>query len=283
MSGHVSNGEVLLPVNGVELCVETFGSSGDPAILLVPGAAASMLWWEADLCERIAAHGRFVVRYDPRDTGRSTSYPPGEPGYALSDLVADTLGVLDARGVGRAHVVCQSMFGGIGLALGAEHADRVASLTFVSTSTGEPGLPPPSDSLGENTPAAPDLTQPSSVVDYVVAGARAYSGGPDHFDEAAVRALVAHDVARSRDYAATLANHYAIDLDGPGPDRFGDITVPVLVVHGDRDPVFPLPHAEALHRAMPGSELLILPGVGHDVPRPAWDAFVSALARHTAA
>src|SRR5215468_290993 len=133
MTENLSHGEQFLAVNGVELCAETFGSPADPAILLIHGACASMLWWEAGLCEQIAARGRFVIRYDNRDTGRSTSYPPGRPGYSLTDLAADALGILDALGIERAHVVCRSMAGGIGLIIGADHPARAASLTFVTT------------------------------------------------------------------------------------------------------------------------------------------------------
>jgi pimeloyl-ACP methyl ester carboxylesterase len=241
-----------------------------------------MLWWEAELCERIAAHDRFVIRYDNRDTGRSTSYPPGRPGYSLTDLSGDALGILDALGIDRAHIVGQSMFGGIALVAGVDHPDRVASLTFVCTSTGEAGLPPPSAELARQTPAKPDPADPAAVVDFVVALAKAYAGGSPYFDEAATRTLVEHDVARARDIAATLTNHYAIDVDGPKHGGFGDIAAPTLVVHGDRDPLFPLPHGEALRDAIPGAELLILRGAGHHVPKPLWDVFVPALVRHTA-
>ncbi|MFF5989612.1 alpha/beta fold hydrolase [Prauserella flavalba] len=282
MTGDVPRGERLLPVNGVELCAETFGDPADPAILLVAGGAASMLWWDAGLCARIAAAGRFVIRYDHRDTGRSTTYPPGRPGYSYTDLAADALGLLDALGVRRAHLVCQSMFGGLGLLAGLDHPDRVASLTFLSTSTGEDGLPPPLPRLAEQRPAAPDPADTAAVVDYVVASARAESGGSPFFDEDATRALVRHDVARARDYASTLANHVAIGFEPPSGRGFGDLTVPTLVVHGDRDPLFPPAHGEALRAAVPGAELVVLPGVGHAVvPPPAWDAFVAALVRHT--
>ncbi|HET9138674.1 alpha/beta fold hydrolase [Actinophytocola sp.] len=274
-----TNAERLLDINGAEVCVQTFGDRADPAVLLVAGACASMLWWDAALCERIAAGGRHVVRYDHRDTGRSTSYPPGAPGYSYTDLALDTLGIQDALGIERAHLVCQSMFGGIGLIAGVDHPDRVASLTFVSSSTGEPGLPPPSGELAEGRPAEPDPADPASVVDYVVGSARAYAGG--YFDEAATRALAQRDVARARNYASTLVNHYAIDGDGPARGGFGDITAPTLVVHGGRDPLLPLPHGEALRDAVPGAELLVLAEAGHDLPAPAWDAFVPALIRHT--
>ncbi|WP_033289391.1 alpha/beta fold hydrolase [Amycolatopsis jejuensis] len=269
--------EKLFPVNGAELCVETFGDPAHPAILFIDGASASMLWWETGLCRRIADGGRFVIRYDNRDTGRSTSYPPGRPGYAYPDLARDALGILDALGVGRAHVVCRSMAGGIGLILGAEHPGRVASLTFVSTTTGEAGLPPSADLA---VPAEPDFTNHAAVVDYFVAAVQAYSGGSPYFDEAATRALVEQDVARARDIAATLTNHYAMSFDGPSHD-FRDLTAPTLVVHGDHDPALPLPHGKALRDAIPGAELLVLEGAGHDLPKPLWDVFVPALLRHT--
>ncbi len=279
MTAHHSHGEQLLEINGVELCVESFGDRATPAIMLVAGAAASMLWWDAELCERIAVRGRFVVRYDHRDTGRSTCFPPGRPAYSFTDLTLDVLGIQDALGIERAHLVCQSMFGGIGLIAGVDHPDRVASLTFVSSSTGADDLPPPSSDLA--MPAEPDSSDPAAVVEYVVAGARVYAGGSPYFDDAAIRALVECDAARARSYASTLVNHYAIEFDGPARGGFGDIAAPTLVVHGDHDPLLPLPHGEALRDAIPGAELLVLEGAGHDLPRPVWDDFVSALVRHT--
>lgn len=272
--------EHLVEINDVELCVETFGNPANPAILLIDGASASMLWWETELCEQIARGDRFVIRYDNRDTGRSTSYPPGQPGYTYADWADDALGILDALNVERAHIVCRSMSGGIGLLIGVDHPDRVESLTFVSTSTSEDGLPPSSDQLASGIPAAPDPTDSDAVVDFVVASAKAYSGGSPYFDETATRALVERDVARARDIGSTLVNHYAMSFDGSSRD-FAAIKAPTLVVHGDLDPVFPLPHAYALRDAVPGATLLILEGAGHDLPKPLWDVFVPALIQHT--
>lgn len=274
-----SHGERLLGVNGVELCVETFGDRTAPAIMLVAGASASMLWWDAELCERIAARDRFVVRYDHRDTGLSTWYPPGRPAYSVTELSSDVLGIQDALGIGRGHVVCQSMFGAIGLILGVDHPDRVASLTLVSTSTGADNLPPPSSDLA--MPAEPDLSDTGAVVEYVVEGARAYAGGSPYSDETATRVLVERDVARAQSYPSTLVNHYAAEFDGPATGGFGDIKAPTLVVHGDHDPVLPPSHGEALRDAIPDADLLVLEGAGHDLPRPVWNTFVSALERHT--
>ncbi|MCZ4124953.1 alpha/beta fold hydrolase [Streptomyces sp. H39-S7] len=281
MTDHLSHGEKLAEISDAELCFETFGDPADPAILLIDGATASMLWWEAELCEQLARGERFVIRYDNRDTGRSTSYPPGRPGYTFTDLAGDALGILDTLNIGRAHVVCRSMAGHIGLVIAVDHPDRVESLTLVSTSTGQDGLPPPSDELTHGIPADPDPADSDAVVNFVVASAQACSGGSPYFDEAATRALVERDVARTRDIAATLVNHYAMTTDGASRD-FASIKAPTLVVHGDHDPVFPLPHGQALRDAIVGARLLILQGAGHDLPKPLWDVFVPALLQHTA-
>lgn len=284
MTDEPGNGERLWRINGVELCVETFGDRADPAILLIDGASASMLWWEAGLCARLAAAGRFVIRYDNRDTGRSSGYPPGQPGYSMTDLAEDAVGILDKLDIGRAHVVGRSMGGGIAFIIGVDHPHRVASLTFVSASTGLGDLPPSSDELAEQTPAEPDPADPAAVVDYSVGAAKAESGGSPLFDESAIRALIERDVARAtNDIASTLTNHFAMKFTSPVRGGYADIGVPTLVVHGDRDPVFPLPHGEALYAAIPDAELLILSAVGHAVlPEPVWDVFVPALVEHTA-
>jgi pimeloyl-ACP methyl ester carboxylesterase len=275
------DGEQLYRINGADLCVQAFGSPDDQAVLLIAGAAASMLWWPAELCQRLAARGRFVIRYDNRDTGRSTAYPPGQPGYALRDLAADTVGILDVLGVERAHLVGQSWAGGIALTVAVDHADRVASLTFLSSSTGADDLPPPSSAVTGYRPVEPDTTNAGDVVDYVVGMARAYSGGSPYFDEAGTRDLVERDVARTRSVAATLTNHYAMAIDGPKTGGFADIDVPTLVLHGDLDPLLPLAHGEALCDAVPGARLVVLHGAGHDLPRPLWDVFVTALVQQS--
>ncbi|SFR05340.1 Pimeloyl-ACP methyl ester carboxylesterase [Lentzea waywayandensis] len=263
--------------NGVELCVETFGDPADPAVLLIHGACASMLWWESELCAAIAARGRFVIRYDNRDTGLSVSYPPGEPGYALSDLVLDAVGILDGLGVDRAHVVGRSMSGAIALGLGVDHADRLLSLTFVATTTGDPDLPPMTETFLEASGA-----QASSDVETIVSVLRAYAGTSPYFDEESVRALAVEDVARTVNVASAMTNHFQIEFDAPRGGGFGDISVPALVVHGSLDPVYPLAHGEALRDAIPGASLLVLDSVGHDLPRPVWPVFVDALVEHTA-
>lgn len=277
----MSNNQQLVTANDVELCVETFGHPDDPAILLIHGACASMLWWQEELCARIAARGRYVIRYDNRDTGRSVSYPPGEPGYALSDLAKDAIGILDVLDVERAHIVGRSMSGAVALIAGIDYPDRVASLTFACGTTGDDDLPPMSDELLHDTADEPDLTDSAAVVEFIVGQLKRYAGRSPYFDADAIRRLAEEDVARTRNMASTLTNHFQIGIDGPSSGGFADISVPTLVVHGELDPVYPLPHGQAFQAAIPGSTLLILEQTGHDIPREHWDTFTTALIQHT--
>ncbi|MET7397397.1 alpha/beta hydrolase [Dactylosporangium sp. NPDC005572] len=273
--------ELLLRANGVTLCAETFGDPADPAVLLVHGASASMLWWEEDLCERIAAGGRRVIRFDNRDTGRSVAFPPGRPGYALRDLADDAVAILDALGIARAHLVGRSMAGAIVALAAWSHPDRVASLTLVSTTPGDADLPGMEEAfLSYVSRPGPDPSNPGAVVDYVVGLIGAYAGG--HFDKPATRARAERDVARTADIASCLTNHFLLDLSMPEGFTLRDLTCPALVVHGDRDPVFPLPHAEAMRAALPSADLLVLEDTGHELPRRTWDTFVPDLLAHTA-
>ncbi|XP_021300490.1 uncharacterized protein LOC110428893, partial [Herrania umbratica] len=132
----------MVRVGDVELCIETFGSPADPTVLLVHGSCASMLWWPRALCEQLAARGRHVVRYDSRDTGRSTSFPVGEPPYGLRDLADDAVGLLDALRIDVAHVVGRSTGGAVALVAALDHPGRVASLTLIGCTTGDDDLPP---------------------------------------------------------------------------------------------------------------------------------------------
>lgn len=278
-----SNGERIVKTNGVELCVETFGDATHPSILLIHGACASMLWWEEELCERIEDQGRFVIRFDNRDTGRSTTFPVGEPGYSLRDMAADAVGILDALDIDAAHIVGRSMSGGTALILGVDHRERVSSLTFLSTTNGDSDLPPMSDMFLEAVSEDVDLSSGDATVESIVQVIRAYHGQSSFFDEQATRALARSDLARSRNIAAAVTNHFLVDTAGPVRGGFGDIAVPTLVVHGELDPVYPLPHGEALQRSIPGAELLVLEATGHALPRERWDVFVAAMISHTSA
>jgi pimeloyl-ACP methyl ester carboxylesterase len=275
----------IVQVNGVELCVQAFGDPADPAILLIMGRAGSMDWWEDEFCGRLAAGGRYVIRYDHRDTGQSTHYPPGQPGYSGTDLVEDAIGVLDALGVARAHVVGMSMGGALAQLLALAHPDRLASLTLISTTggAGDPDLPPPDPRLAAgyaDLKPPEDWSDREAVIEYLVASVRPLLGShPD--DEAARRAFAARVVDRSTDMEASQTNHDLLDGPGPWRERLGEITAPTLVIHGAEDPMFPPAHGVALAEEIPGASLLLLERTGHELPRAAWDEVVPALIRHT--
>src|SRR6476469_6941255 len=130
------NDERTVQVNGVDICGQAFGDPDDPTVLLIGGLNSSMDWWEPEFCERVAAAGRFVIRYDHRDTGRSVNYPAGAPGYRSEDLVADAAGVLAALDRPSAHVVGISMGGALAQLLTLTHPGIVDSLTLISTTAG---------------------------------------------------------------------------------------------------------------------------------------------------
>ena len=125
--------ERVIEANSVQLCTEAFGARTDPPIFLIMGVGASMLWWDDEFCRRLADAGRFVIRYDHRDTGRSVTYEPGRADYSGADLVADAAGVLDAYGVGAAHIVGASAGGAFAQLLALQHPERVLSLVLISS------------------------------------------------------------------------------------------------------------------------------------------------------
>jgi pimeloyl-ACP methyl ester carboxylesterase len=276
--------ERMIEANGVALCTEPFGDPDDPAILLVMGVGGSMLWWEAGFCRMLADGGRFVLRYDHRDTGRSVTYEPGHPTYNGTDLVADAAGVLDAYRLPAAHIVGVSAGGAFAQLLALNFADRVLSLVLVSTSPATPGdrgLPPPTEEFGRFAATAEvDWSDPESVIEYMVGYSRVLNGGRRPFDEAASRDLVRRDAERARNLAA-LQNHDTFSGDDRSPAPLSSIKVPALVIHGTADPMFPLGHAEALAEEIPDASLLPIQGAGHGVGRADWDTIVPAILEHT--
>jgi pimeloyl-ACP methyl ester carboxylesterase len=248
------------------------------------GIGGSMLWWEEGFCRMLAVGGRFVLRYDHRDTGRSATYEPGHPDYTGADLVADAAGVLDAYGIPSAHVVGVSAGGAFAQLLALDVPGRVRSLVLISTSAALPGgreLPPPTAEFGRFAATAQvDWSDAASVVEYLVAYARMLAGGQRPFDETAARELARREVRRARDVAAAQ-NHDAIPDDGRAHRPLSTITAPTLVIHGTADPMFPLEHGEALAEALPDANLLTLEGAGHGVDRHDWDTIVRAILDHT--
>ncbi len=244
--------------------MDTFGAKTDPAILLMHGAGNTMLSWHEDFCSRLAAGGRYVIRYDL-------------DGPDLDALVLQALAQLD--GIDRAHVAGLSLGGMVAQRLTIEHPERVASLTLMATTPGGDGLPGPADGLFDNEPPAPDWSDRAAVVDYIVEAERPYS---PRFDEAAMRALAERVADRGTlGLQAFLESGFA--FGEPWRARLGEIEAPTLVIHGAADPMFPPEHGQALAAEIPGATLLVLPETGHEYPPPRhWDTVVEAIVAHTA-
>jgi pimeloyl-ACP methyl ester carboxylesterase len=281
--------EQLATTDGVQLCLETFGDREDPPVLLITGAATSMDGWDADFCGLLADNGRFVIRYDHRDTGRSTASPVGEPSYTAEDLATDPLHVLDGLGIARAHIVGLSMGGGIAQQLAALHPDRLLTLTLVATSPAGkrrnqdalPSMEPGLAATFENPSPEPAWDDREAVVDYLVEAERPYAGSLG-FDEERARRRANTVVDRTHDIAASMANHWILASDSSTEFRLADISLPTLVMHGTTDPLFPFAHGEALAAEIPGASLVPLEGMGHEMPPPQlWDTVVRAIVRHT--
>jgi len=293
----VAAGGRIVRANGADLCVETFGDSADPAILLVGN---SMLSWEDEFCERLAAGSRFVVRYDLRNTGRSVCHDPDAPPCTLRDLVADVVGLLDVFGLGSAHLVGFGPGGWIGQLVALDYPDRVASLTLISTRPTAPGpndpdLPEHSDELMAYFMGVPepDWSDRKAVIDHMVEAGR-HMAGSRPFDEAAVRDAVGRVFDRTVDAMPSTANHRSIhrsnqlassfaviDHGDRWRERLGEIGAPTLVIHGAEDPFFPHGNALALADEIPGARLLTLERTGYELPRAVWDLVVPAILRHT--
>lgn len=287
-------GEGIVRANGTDLCVETFGDRDDPPVLLIHSAGNSMLSWEDEFCERLAARSRFVIRYDHRGTGRSTGCEPGElgepgaPEHTFLDLVADAAGLLDTFDLRRAHVVGSSTGGMLGQLLALDHPDRVASLTLLSSRSVGPG--PVDPDLADHTDelmaglagvAEPDWADRASVVDFIVAGERLFAAGSQPFDEKSARDIAARTVDRTTDIRSAMNYHYGIYGHDRWRERLGEITAPTLVIHGTEDPLFPYSNGQALAAEIPGARLIALVQTGHELPRRIWDVVIPAIARHT--
>jgi pimeloyl-ACP methyl ester carboxylesterase len=269
-------------VNGVDLCVQPLGTDTDPPILLIMGTGGSLDFWEDEFCDRLVDGGRYVIRYDLRDTGQSIAYEPGHPGYTSADLVADAVGIVAALGLPRAHLVGMSMGGAIAQLAALDHPDRVASLTLVSTSAMGPGLPGMADRMGpvfaRPRPAADDR---EVLLDYLVEFSRALASEARPFDADGTRALYTRALARANNVESMLGNHDLVDGGAGWHERLGEITAPTLVIHGADDPFIPLAHGQALASAIPGAKLLTLEATGHELPRRTWDDVVPSILAHT--
>jgi pimeloyl-ACP methyl ester carboxylesterase len=271
-------------VDGVALGVESFGEETGRLVLLAGGT--TMLSWPDALCERLAAAGRRVVRYDLRDSGASTTADPDDPRYSLRDLAADAAALVDALGGGPAHLAGIGVGGMVAQVAALDHPRAFSALTLVGTRPVAPGRPDPD--LPDHDDATmrrlfalplPDWADRGAVADF--AAARADIRGDD---PAAARAIAARIWDRTP--AAAAAVHMAnqlgmvfakLDCEPRWRERLSEIDLPTLVVHGRRDPFFPVGNGEAIARAIPGARLLVLEEAATAIPAASAGAIAEAM------
>jgi pimeloyl-ACP methyl ester carboxylesterase len=285
--------EQFATVGDVELCYETFGSPEDQAMLLIMGLGTQMLAWHEDFCAELVSRGFFVIRYDNRDCGRSTHFdhvpPPTIPqlltrrlrhvAYTLDDMADDAAGLLDHLGIDSAHVTGASMGGMIGQTLAANHPERVRSLASIMSSTG-------SRVTGQPRPRAyPVLLRrpPRDKTEYVEALVKVFGviGSPG-FDRDLVglREMLGRSFDRDVSAAGTGRQMAAILASGNRKPALRRIQAPTVVIHGTADKLVSPSGGKATARAIPGARLVLIRGMGHDLPRGAWPQIIEAIAEN---
>jgi pimeloyl-ACP methyl ester carboxylesterase len=285
-------------VNGIELEYETFGGPADPTLLMIMGLGSQLITWDERLCRLLAAEGFHVVRYDNRDAGLSTFLDQGaRPDlgaimggdhttvpYLLADLAEDAVALLDLLGVERAHIVGASMGGMIAQQLVIDHPERVLSLCSIMSRPGDPasGRPSPEAMAMLMNPRAADR---DAAIDAGVLAARVIGSPAAEYQrpEPELRAYVARAYDRSNrsdGFVRQLAAIIASPDRTPGLAR---VVAPTLVIHGEADALVHVSGGHATAAAVPGADLLTLPGMGHDLPAPLWPRIVPAIAANARA
>lgn len=281
-------------VGDLELAYDVFGTRGRP-LVLVMGIGAQRILWDAGLCAQFVDAGFHVVRFDHRDIGESTQLdaPVPHPGrvlarrmlglaveapYDLADMAADVAGLIDALGLGRAHVVGTSLGGMVGQQLAIHHASHLRSLTTIMTTPGSRRYVPQPRALKALFPRRPTTAAEAGVM---VETMFATIGSPAWpIDRERLRALGATAFERGLSPRGFLRHFAAVMASEPWRTKLRTSPVPTLVIHGTRDPMFPLRAGRDLSRLFPDATWLPIAGMGHDLPSPMWPVFVRAIARH---
>ncbi|WP_285767203.1 alpha/beta hydrolase [Peribacillus sp. SI8-4] len=272
--------EQILKINKVDICTESFGNAKDPAVLLIMGAMSSLDWWDEDFCIRLADQGRFVIRYDHRDLGRSTVYEPGTSNYTITDMADDAAGVLDAYSIEQAHIVGMSLGGLIGQILALRYPERVTTLTLIASSvfgTVMEELPPMDQRILDHhaKSASVDWANKESAITFLADGWKTLAGSKSYEQERMYK-LAKREAERAKQLPSRF-NHAMLAGGDEYYDRMGEITAPVLIIHGTEDPALPYEHGLALAKAIPQAQLVTLEGSGHEIHREDWDEMIDSV------
>ena len=285
--------------NGIELEYEAIGNPADPALLLIMGLGAQLIAWDDELVLGLARRGHFVIRYDNRDVGLSTHFDgapaptalevigrraKGEPlgvAYTLGDMANDAAGLLDHLEVSSAHVMGASLGGMIAQTLAIAHPRRVRSLTSIMSSTGSPSLPAAKPEaiarLGMPVPS-----ERAAYIEHALATQRVMAGAGFPFDEERGRKLAGRAFDRAFYPQGSARQIAAVVASGSRREALESLRVPALVVHGLEDPLVPVEAGLDTHDAIAGSELLLIDGMGHSLPRGVWPSLIDAVQKHVA-
>ncbi len=283
------SGEQFARVGEVEIAYELIGQQGDPPVLMIMGLGSQLIHWPDGLCGLLAARGYLLIRFDNRDAGRSTRLDgapsklgdlmrgePATPPYLLADMAADTAGLLDALGIDRAHVVGASLGGMIAQQLAIDLPERVLSLASIMSTTGD-------RSVGEATEEATQLllSRPAierqAYVDGAVAGRKVLGSVDGLRDDDLVREIASRAFDRGVYPEGTGRQLAAILASGDRTAQLAKLNLPTVVIHGAIDPLIGVSGGKATAAAIPDSELVVIEGMGHDLPPAAWPRIVDAL------
>lgn len=281
--------------NGIEIEYDEHGDQSDPPVLLIMGLSAQMIAWDDEFVDLLAGHGLRVIRFDNRDIGRSTWLDDAgvpdlagalasgripDPAYSLADMAADAAGLLDALGIDRAHIVGASMGGMIAQIFALEYPQRTRTLTSIFSTTGNPAVGQPRPGLAEQLFMAQAPATREEAIDASVAGSKliASPGYPPDEDRLRDRAATAYD--RGYHPAGVLRQTMAVITQSDRTEALGRLEIPTLVIHGDSDPLVDPSGGVATAEAIPGAELWVIPGMGHDMPAALFAQISSRIAAH---
>jgi pimeloyl-ACP methyl ester carboxylesterase len=265
--------------NGIEIEYETFGYAEDPPLLMVNGLGSQLISWERDFLDGFVDRGFFVICFDNREVGLSTKLDvdesggdPGSAPFLLSDMALDAVAVLDDLDIDAAHVLGQSMGGMIAQCVAIDHPERVLTLTSIMSTTGDADVGQPTPEALEQL-LAPSPTEREAYIANAVESGRAI-GSPEHFEEDRARAKAERVYDRSF-HPRGVANQLLAVVSSPSrSDALGSLSVHALVIHGDVDPLVSLSGGERTAEVIPGAELLVLEGMGHDLPSVFWPTII---------
>ena len=267
--------------NNIQIEYETFGDPSARPLLLIGGLADQLIHWDENLCADLAARGHYVIRFDNRDVGLSTKFDESSPSYTLDDMADDAVGLLDALAIHKAHICGASMGGMIAQTIVIRHPSRVLSLISIYSTTGNRDLPPPEPDVLELL-LVPSPREREAHIEHMVSLFRAMAGEGFPFDEAWTRMITGKAYDRSFFPEGIGRQLRAIMTQPDRRKALTSVTAPTLVIHGTDDPVAPVEAGIDTAEAIPGSELMLIEGMGHDLPHGgAWSRIVEAITAHT--